>query len=103
MRGYPKGLLSKQDFENLLAMPEHADRAKEDLAKLAATDDSKIFIDQGTQDAPKLVQVANPLPLWKRSGFLSKHALSVFACVDVEPIEDVIEEPLIEELDVDGV
>lgn len=31
MRGYPNGPLTKRDYENLLAMPEHADRARADL------------------------------------------------------------------------
>ena len=69
MRGYPKGLLSKRDFENLLSMPEYAERAKADLAKLAMVDDSKVTIDEGTQDTPKLVQISNSSPVWKRAGF----------------------------------
>jgi hypothetical protein len=88
MRGYPKGPLSKSDYENLLAMPEHADQAKASLEKLAATDDSKITVDQGTQDAPKLVQITNPLPVWKRAGFRDKAELSSAAIADVKPLEE---------------
>lgn len=76
MRGYPKGQLSKRDFENLLAIPEHSKAAKADLAKLAAVDDSKITVDQGTEQAPKIVEIANPLPGWKRAGFKDKKELS---------------------------
>lgn len=90
MRGYPKGPLTKQDYENLLAMPEHVDQAKASLEKLAGMDDSKITVDKGTQDAPKLVEIANPLPAWKRAGFRSKAEL-VSAAVDVAPIEEVTE------------
>ncbi len=46
MRGYPNGPLTKRDYENLLTMPEYEKRAKADLAKLAAIDDSKITVDQ---------------------------------------------------------
>ena len=41
MRGYPKHINCKQDFLNLLEMPEHRERAKADLWKLQALDDSK--------------------------------------------------------------
>lgn len=89
MRGYPKGHLTKQDFENLLEMREHADRAKSDLAKLAAIDDGKIIVDQGSEAAPQLVEIDNPLPAWKRAGFAGKAELASVAAVDVEPTEEV--------------
>ena len=93
MRGYPKGPLTKQDYENLLSTPEHADRAKADLIALAAIDDSKITVDQGTEIASKLVQISNPMPRWKRAGFRSKIALtSASAAVDLKPIETIAEE-----------
>ena len=75
MRGYPKGPLTKRDYENLLAMPEHEKRAKEDLAKLAAIDDTKITVDQGTEKSSKLMEIDNPMPMWKRVGFKDKDAL----------------------------
>jgi len=87
--GYPKGPLSKIDYENLLSMPEYAVRAKSDLAKLAAIDDSKVTIDQGTEKAPKLVEISNPLPAWKRMGFGSKLELASLATA--KPIVEVIE------------
>lgn len=34
MQGYPKHLNSRQDVLNLLAMPEHAERTRSDLARL---------------------------------------------------------------------
>ena len=82
MRGYPKGPLSKTDYENLLTMPEHVETAKADLEKLAAVDDSKIMVDQGTE---KPVQISNPLPAWKRAGFRDKAELSAMA---VKPTAD---------------
>lgn len=36
MRGFPKAIGSKQDLENLLAMPEHAEAARGKLAELEA-------------------------------------------------------------------
>jgi hypothetical protein len=93
MRGYPKGSLSMTDYTNLLAMPEHADRAIADLAKLSAMDDSRITIDQGTEKAPRLVEIANPMPAWKRAGFGEKVELADL--VASEPVEDEkIEPPL---------
>jgi hypothetical protein len=83
MRGYPKGPLTKRDYENLLAMPEYEKRAKADLAKLAAIDDSKITVDQGTEKSPKLVEIDNPMPAWKRAGF--KDTSELVALADVKP------------------
>jgi hypothetical protein len=93
MRGYPKGSLSKKDFDNLLTMPEHADQAKADLAKLAAIDDSTITVDQGTEAVPKLMQITNPLPIWKQAGFKDKAELTSLAAVEIKPIgiEPIIE------------
>ena len=75
MRGYPKGPLTKRDYENLLSMPEHEKRAKEDLAKLAAIDDTKITVDQGTEKSTKPAEIDNPMPIWKRAGFKDKDEL----------------------------
>ena len=83
MRGYPNGPLTKRDYENLLSMPEYEKRAKADLAKLAAIDDSKITVDQGTEKSPKLMEIDNPMPIWKRAGF--KDASELVALADVKP------------------
>ncbi|MDD3040757.1 hypothetical protein [Bacteroides sp.] len=72
MRSYPRLPLSKQDFINLLSMPEHAERAKADLQALAAQDDEFATVDRGTEDAPDLQVIPNPLPAWKRAGFASR-------------------------------
>ena len=75
MRGYPNGPLTKRDYENLLSMPEYAKQAKEDLARLAAIDDAKATVEQGTEYAPNPVEIDNPLPIWKRAGFKDKDEL----------------------------
>jgi hypothetical protein len=87
MRGYPKGPLTKRDYENLLAMPEHAEKAKADLSRLAAVDDSKITIDEGTPEAPMLKEIDNPMQAWKRAGFEDKAALTGLVAAEFEPIE----------------
>ena len=87
MRNYPRGQLSKVDYENLLSMKEHTEQAKADLEKLASIDDSKISVDQGTEKAPKIVEIANPLPAWKRAGFRNKKELSDLAIADIKPID----------------
>ena len=91
MRGYPDGPLTKRDYENLLSMPEHADRARADLVRLSTVDDSKVTIDQGTAEAPKIVQINNPLPTWKRIGFKDQAELSktVEGFVKKEPAENL--------------
>ena len=75
MRGYPNGPLTKRDYENLLSMPEYAKQAKEDLARLAAIDDAKATVEQGTEEAPNLVEIDNPLSIWKRAGFKDEDEL----------------------------
>ena len=87
MRGYPNGPLTKRDYENLLTMPEHAEKAKADLARLAETDDSKIIVDQGTEKSTKLVEIDNPMPAWKRAGFKDTSELVALADVTPELIE----------------
>ena len=64
--------LSQQDYINLLSMPEHAERARADLRALAAIDDETVTVDRGTEDAPDLREIPNPLPAWKRAGFASR-------------------------------
>ena len=78
MRGYPSGPLTKRDYENLLSMPEYAKQAKEDLARLAAIDDAKVTVEQGTEKSLKCVEIDNPMPRWKRAGFKSKVELVTF-------------------------
>ena len=53
------------------------------LARLAETDDSKITVEQGTEKSPKLVEIDNPMPAWKRAGF--KDTSELVALADVKP------------------
>ena len=78
MRGYPDGPLTKRDYENLLTMPDYEKRAKADLAKLAAIDDTKITVDQGTEKSPKPMEIDNPMSVWKLAGFKDKDELLKF-------------------------
>lgn len=80
MMGYPKNPnLTKVDYENLLSMPEYANKAAKDLANLAKIDDSLITNDEGT--------IENPLPAWKRAGFKDKTELNSLASTKSEPTE----------------
>jgi len=45
------------------------------LAALAAIDDSKATVERGTEESPKLVEIDNPMPIWKRLGFKDKKEL----------------------------
>lgn len=81
MRGYPKGRLSKQDFENLLAMPEYADLAREELEEMLALKDDTATIDftpvYALNDSDRIIKtIDNPSPLWKIVGFSCKEELS---------------------------
>lgn len=87
MRGYPNGPLTKRDYENLLSMPEYAKQAKEDLARLAAIDDAKVTVEQGTEKSPQSVEIDNPMPAWKRAGFADKTDPVALADVKLELIE----------------
>jgi len=84
MRGYPKGFLTKQDYVNLLSTNEFSDQAQADLAELAAQDDRMITVDRGTEDAPDLVNIENPLPAWKRAGFDSRAEMEELAGIGKE-------------------
>lgn len=79
MKGYPKGHLSKRDYENLLSMPEYRTQAMLDLSKLAETKDSKLILSVGSEMAPKTEEIDNPLPAWKRAGFKSLVELQTIA------------------------
>lgn len=101
MIGYPKGDLTKQDFDNLLSMPKFAEKAKVDLERLAAVDDSKVVMEIGTAKKSISKQIDNPFPAWKRAGFESKKAIDQAiqdikptpiddVPIDPEPIDDVV-------------
>lgn len=92
MRGYPKHIATKQDFENLLKMPEFAKRALADMEKLAAIDDSKVtravrLVDEKDPMGEWVTEeIDNPNPAWKVMGFESKDALKAQVATNTEKI-----------------
>lgn len=78
MHGYPKHVATKQDYLNLLAMPEHRAKALEELKTIVALNDSttiKATTPVDPNDPTKgynTEEVENPLPLWKQKGFASR-------------------------------
>jgi hypothetical protein len=75
MKGYPKEFLIKQDYVNLLSMPEYAKQAKSDLLKLIEIEDSKVTTDRGTNEKSDLVEIDNPMPAWKIAGFKDRDGM----------------------------
>jgi hypothetical protein len=104
MKGYPKHIATKQDFLNLLSMPEHKAQAQVDLKKVLDVTDDKasrtISINAVTQVAVTEV-IDNPAPLYKLKGFQSRKVLSdliaVKAAVDVILEEKPVDEKPVEE------
>jgi len=82
MKGYPRIILVKQDFLNLLAMQEHKERALTDLKRLHANDDTLIMTTTSLVDPEdpmsewKQEMLPNPSPLWKQKGFESREDLA---------------------------
>lgn len=75
MRGYPKTVNSKRDYENLMSISEYASHAKSDLALISSVDDSVIFVDVGTSAKPSLKAIANPSPSFKRLGYKDRASM----------------------------
>ena len=78
MRGYPKHINNKTDYLNLLSIPEFAERALEDLRRIAELNDDKMEIAVKPID-PKNPEgkwetkiVDAPMPVWKQKGFKSR-------------------------------
>ena len=86
MKGYPKFIATKQDFEHLLSMPQFRAQALRDLKKIHETNDDEVDVCTTIQnpEAPKEEQVWNtkkqpaPRPLWKQKGFKSRKDLGDF-------------------------
>ncbi len=82
MRGYPKHIATKQDFINLLAMPEHKAHALADLKAIHDLDDAKAtrattLIDENDPEKGFNTEtIDNPLPVWKQKGFTSRKAVA---------------------------
>ena len=82
MRGYPKIILRKQDYLNLLSISEHRAQALADLEQLYANDDT-LILTTTTQIDPKDSEsdwnqemLPNPAPLWQQKGFKGRKALA---------------------------
>ena len=80
MRGYPKYVATKQDYLNLLSMPEYRERALSDLAALFELDEEEVIVckDRKNRDihAERATEKKpNRLPTWKRKGFASRNEL----------------------------
>jgi hypothetical protein len=79
MKGYPKHIATKQDFINLLAVPEYAAQALADLRIIRDMDDDKalraISINEETGEATT-EEIDNPMPLWKAKGFDSRQEVA---------------------------
>ncbi|MCZ7403353.1 MAG: hypothetical protein O8C67_00285 [Candidatus Methanoperedens sp.] len=69
MRGYPKVVKSKEDFEHLLSMPEHKTQALADLKALQIHNDSKISVSISETESS---EITNPTPRFKQYGFSTK-------------------------------
>ena len=82
MKGFPKHINTKQDFDNLLGMPEFKEQTIAELKRIKTLNASKIT-KATTQIDPKdpesewnTIEVTNPNPKWKQLAFKSKKALT---------------------------
>jgi hypothetical protein len=78
MKGYPKTIATKQDYLNLLPVPEFRDRAEADLVTIYNADDAYAMrVVSGSEETGDLVteQIENPMPLWKAKGFTSREEI----------------------------
>jgi hypothetical protein len=95
MKGYPKFIATKQDYENLLTMPEFAKQAAADLEALAKRDMTTVtrairLVDPAKPDGEWVTEeIVNPNPEWKRKGFETIKAVTDSAKLAVEEAIDV--------------
>jgi len=83
MRGFPKQIATKQDYLNLLAMPEYRATALADLKALLGLDDDTIIAlkDRKIGDLHEVretIEKPNPYPRWRQKGFLSKEEVKKY-------------------------
>jgi hypothetical protein len=79
MRGYPKVIATKQDFINLLAIPEFKNQALSDLQAVYDLQDDTLerVVSFDTDNKGQMINIvtetiAAPMPKWKRMGFESR-------------------------------
>lgn len=83
MRGYPKYVATKQDYLNLLSVPEHRAAALAKLKALLELDDDTVIAlkDRKIGDLHEVretVEIPHPYPRWRRIGFRSKEEVKKF-------------------------
>ena len=85
MKGYPKNIATKQDFINLLAMPEYKERAEKELKALQSSQDDTVekVVSSKTDAKGNMTDVvtetiSNPMPVYKRMGFESKEEIGMY-------------------------
>jgi len=82
MKGYPKVVLKKQDYINLLSIKEHKTRALADLKHLYTNDDTHILTTttrinpEDPESDWNQEMLPNSSPLWKQKGFESREELA---------------------------
>ena len=82
MKGYPKIIATKQDFVNLLAVPEFREQALMDLQAVYDRQDDTMerVVSYETGEKGQMINVVTetvpaPMPKWKRMGFESRQAV----------------------------
>lgn len=72
---YPDHVATKQDFANLVAMPEYRQRALAELQAIYDAGDATVTrVVSGSTETGDLVteEIENPNPVWKQRGFASR-------------------------------
>ena len=83
MRGYPKFVATKKDYENLMAMPEYKDQAIKELSAIRDLDDDKAAevisstTDEETgKETVVTKEIDNAMPAYKVKGFKSRQEVA---------------------------
>jgi hypothetical protein len=99
MKGYPKNIATKADFEFLLADPEFKAQALADLKKVVdLTDDTVKKVKSYDVDANgQMINVVTedvpaPSPKWKQLGFESRKKATDLHAASVAVVEEPIAE-----------
>jgi len=92
MRGYPKYVATKKDYENLMAMKEYKDQAIKELSAIRDLDDDKaIEVVSSTTDEETgketvvTKEIDNAMPAYKIKGFKSRQEVAdLISAADVK-------------------
>ena len=92
MRGYPKFVATKKDYENLMAMPKYKDQAIKELSAIRDLDDDKaIEVVSSTKDEKTgketvvTKEIDNAMPAYKIKGFKSRQEVAdLISAADVK-------------------